>query len=520
VAIDALRGLLGRFFQDALGYGVGQAISAAIEPEVQPISNELWAQSPTRPLSPEAAATAVVQGAMARDAAAAEAAQTGTNGERFDTLVQINGSPPGPEQLLSMWDRGIINAAQVRRGLLQSRLKPEWVDAVMATNPALLSITELAEMVVQGVLDQPTAARHAAELSYSAEQFGQLVRLAGSPPGPETALDLWNRGILSEQEATLALRQSRLKPEWIEQYKQLRVRHPSAEAAAEMVVQHVLTPAEGAAEAAKGGVSADLFAHMVEVRGNPPGPETALEWLRRDLISEAEFRLMIAEGNTKTKYTDTYLRTLERIPPARTVTTLVRQGVLGDAEATALIEKYGYSHEIAAGMVKSAHKSNTTHEKDLSLAMIETLYDAGLETTEQATKLVESLGYDAEETARLLNLHDARRYVSEVTRAANVIRGKYVSHQIDRAQALEDLDRLTGNPQARAHLLELWDVERDATVRVLTPAEIGQALKYQIIDDAEYDQRLQRLGYSAADAAVKRQIIHKGPDHPAVGTTP
>lgn len=519
--------ILGRFAGKAasstvtqtIGYATGQAASIAIAPEVQPFANDLWSQFPTIPLSPQDAAEMVVQGILAEDAAAHEASQTGVNSDRFHNLVLLAGQPPGPETILSMLDRKIISLDRAKQGLLQSRLKPEWVDEFLRTNPALLTPGELAEMVVQGVMPEDAATVVAGYSSVQPDDFRRMVLLAGSPPGPQESLELWNRGVFTESDVDKALLQSRLKPEWIDQFKQLRETPLAASVAAELVLKKRIPYAQGAAIAAKQGVTEADFKLLADVNGRPIGTGQALQLARRGQFTKAAFDEVVARSDVRTEYTDDLWNLRRVLPRLGTITRLVTTGDLTETEATKDLMDLGYDKNIAAGLVAAAKKGKTQHTRDLAASQVDALYESGLEPEQWALDALQQLGYDAEEAGWHLMLLDARRLIAALNSNLNLVHRMFVSHKIDRATATNDLDAMQLDPDVRNQLLDTWENERAANVKRLTDAQIGSALKKGIIAKDEAIARWMGDGYAAADAEILAGLAGAG-GHPASPTAP
>lgn len=212
----------GNLFSNAGGYAVGSATSDALRPGLQDLINETWALHSSRPLEPTTAAEAeIVAGWDAADVRE-EAKQTGTNQHRADTLRAMAGSAPGVAMVLQGRNRGVFTDAEAKRALSQLRIRAEWHDEVLALRFNLPSAAELAAMAVQGVVSVADAREAAAAVGASAETFDRLYRLAGEPPGAQQLLELWNRGAIGEDDVDRGLRQSRLKPEWIDAAKALK----------------------------------------------------------------------------------------------------------------------------------------------------------------------------------------------------------------------------------------------------------------------------------------------------------
>lgn len=519
--------MLGRFSKkmgwntaaQTVSFGAGQALSVGLAPEIQPLANAAWSMAPTMPLSPADAATMVVQNILSEDEAAGEAAQSGVNGERFGRLVHLAGDPPGPETLLEMWDREIIGEDGVTKGLLQSRLKPEWVESYKKLQRTLLTAGQLAEMVVQGVVPQDLATTMARHVSIEPEDFARMVKLAGSPPGPMQMLELWNRNAINESDVDRGLLQSRLKPEWVDAVKKLRHVPLSASVAAELVLKQRISFDEGARIAAIQGMSVEDFRLLSQVNGRPIATGQALQLARRGEFSRDRFEEVVARSDVRTEYADDLWKLRRVIPPLFQILRLLTAGAMSEELAVRYIVEQGYDKELATSIVTAAKKGKTQHTRDLSATMIDTLYEAGLETHQWAIDALTALGYDAEEAEWHLMLINARRLVSALQANLNLIHRMYVGHKYTRDVATQHLDAMELNPEVRNQLLDTWDHERAANVTRLTNAQIGSALKKDILTRDEAIARWQANGYPLADANILADLA-KSKGHPTSPTAP
>lgn len=504
-----------------IGYALGGAITPVLAPLSQSAASEAWSLLPVLPLSPADLAAMVVQGVLTQGQAQDIAVMSGVSNNDFDLLVKVNGSPPGPQDLLSMWDRKIISEDDVRRGLLQSRLKPEWVDFYIATNPALLQIADLAEMVVQGVMSQDDATVFAGYLSYSPTQFDQLVLLAGSPPGNQTALEMWNRGIIEETEVDTALLQSRLKPQWVESVKAMRYQPLSLATAVEGVLRARMDVDVGREIANKNGLASADFDMAVDISGRSMGVGQALQLARRGDLDYNGFYDIIARSDVKTEYAPDLWKLRVAIPGIIQVKQLVSANALPDDIAITLLMDDGYEETIATAVVKAAHTTKTTATKHVAAGTIEVLYVAGIESHDIAIQELEKLNYDEAEAEEYLESWTARRIASELVHAVSVVRSKYTGWKITAVEARADLVDFGLDSPTVERLIKWWADERTANTPQLTHAEVTTGFKYSRYTYTEATQLLLTMGWNAADAlTLLWNTMHGDPRLTPAATTP
>lgn len=394
-----------------LALGGGQAAASS---DLGQLQQDAWNLDPARVLTPETLAELVVKGWVDVGDAAHEATYSGINASRFQAMVDGTGNPPGPETLLSMLRRSIIDRSGFERGVKQGYTRNEWIEPLAALEYDLPAVSQLVEGVVQNHVD-PEAARLAAKANGLPEEWFTLyVDNAGNPPGPETTLTMMNRGIIDQAQATQALRESRLKD----------------------------------------------------------------------------------------KYIPAFLQLARRRIPMRTVSTLIGHGVLSKPDAERYLQQLGFSGEDADLIIAAAPHTATSAAKEASLATIRSLYVDRIISRDEATADLEKIGYDARTADLLLQLADSQALQRIRNAAVTRIRGIFVSRRVDEANARSDLAKLGVAPDQVGYMIQLWTIERDANVKVLTPAQIVSAGKKGILDEQTVLDRLQADGYSADDARV------------------
>ena len=170
-----------------------------------------WGQLVEIPLSPADAALAVLRGNMPMDQAVAIAAEWGVAQADFQTLIDNTGEPLGLEQLLEARRREFIDDATLRTGILQSRVRDEWIGTAEKLAYAPMSTSDAVNATVQNQLDEATAETIATQNGLESGQFSILLNTAGEPLSRTEMQQLYNRGVVTQSQVSQALRESRLK---------------------------------------------------------------------------------------------------------------------------------------------------------------------------------------------------------------------------------------------------------------------------------------------------------------------
>ena len=241
---------VGGFFVDllslvGLAFGGGQAAAAPILANLQ---QDAFKVQPSRALTVDQLAAAVVKNQIDRGQATEEATLNGYNQSRFDAIVNTTGNPPGPQDLLAMFRRGIIDSGSLVQGLRESYLRNEWVEFVIGLAFDPLSSEEAVSAAVQNHLSYE-AAQHAAGIAgTSSDAFDIMYQNAGNPPGPQETLTMLNRGIIDEPTAVQALAESRLKDKYIPQMLALARRRIPLRSITQLLNAGAITDADALAD--------------------------------------------------------------------------------------------------------------------------------------------------------------------------------------------------------------------------------------------------------------------------------
>lgn len=416
---------------------------------------------------------------------------------------------------------------QVAGAVLGGLLEPE-ADALRQTvydaNPlAILSPEVAAEAVLRNVWPADRAAAEAQRSGINRERFDVLARLAGNAPDPTSLAVALRRKLISSDRYLDGIRQGRLRDEWAGLVQQLAVQQPSPEAILQAYLEGQVTEGVARADYAKLGGDPDYFDILYHSQGQAPSPVQAADMANRGIIGwkgtgpdAVSFEQAFLEGPWRNKWLGPFREAAQYFPPPRTITAMYREGSLTRAQAMHYLQAQGLTAELAAAYLKSGSATKTAATKDLARSTVETLYRDRLISLDQATGFLEGLGYDTEEAGFILAIQDVAVVQRYLAAAVGRIHTLYVGHKITRAVATSTLARLDLGSSQVADLVGIWDFERAATVKALTPSEIAQGYKLELITLDDAQARLEELGYQPHDAWLYLSIHLKGP----VGTAP
>lgn len=390
-----------------------------------------------------------------------------------------------------------------------------------------LTPADMADAVIRNIATEGEAAQEASFSGIDARRFGILTLLAGNAPDPTSLAEALRRGLIDEGRYMTGIRQGRLRDEWGELVKELAVRQPTPMDAMTALVEGQISEGDARAKYAAFGGDPKEFDWLFGTVGAGPSPLEAAEAAHRGVIpwggkglGVVSFEQAVAEGHTRNKWEPVYRALSEYLPPPRTITAMHREGALSTAEAATLLEKQGLSPTLAAAYLSASSKAKTVKAKELAESTVLSLYRDRIIPKAEAIAFLEKLQYTAAEAAYILQVEDLRVHERFVTAAVGRIHTLFVGHKIDATAAASALAGLKIDAGQTAELVALWDHERAANVRTLTPAQIEGAFGHGIIDQGTAQSLLVADGYTPHDAWVALSVHMKGalPDEPGAST--
>lgn len=221
-------------------------------------------------LSPADAALAVLRNNLTLPEGQQIAGFSGVSNETFQTLIDNTGEPPGLAELLLLRRRGQIDDTRLDRGIRQSRVRDEWIDAIHDLSILPPSQAEAVEALVESQTDHDTALRRYTEAGGDPDWFETAVGVAGAAPSPMELGVMANRGIipwdgLGPDVLSFAqgVFEGRSKNKWLPIWQKLAVYLPPPRTIVAMVKDGSLTHDEALDLLQKAGLPADLAAKYV-----------------------------------------------------------------------------------------------------------------------------------------------------------------------------------------------------------------------------------------------------------------
>lgn len=418
-----------------------------------------------------------------------------------------------------------------------------WQAAVEGNLHRALTPDELATMVVRGWIDLGAGQAEAMKSGVAQNDFNTMVNNRRNPIPPEEAAVALRRQIIPQTAAAdqpsfdNAVKQGNLGDQWGPVVQQLARTIPTPADVLQAYLEGQITD-EATARAlyvATGGLdidkgnNVDWFQLMFETRGSAPTPMEALTMLNRKIIPQEgigpdsiSYHQAFLEGPWRNKWEPAFLGLRYYLPPPRTVVAMLRSGSLDPATAQDLLEKQGLTPELAAAYIADASHGRTTSAKQLNVSTIEQLFLDKAIDQPTAHNYLTALGYTASEADLLLESASLRQATTDLNRNIARVSTYYIAHKIDQPTAATMLSGLGLPADQIAHLIQGWNIDRQANVKRLTPAQVTAAWELTILTQDEAQAALEADGYTPFDAYVLLSIKHKAPlaNPPPMGPPP
>jgi hypothetical protein len=463
--------------------------------------------------------------------ARAWAAQTGIGSSQFDALIEIANTGPGVGPLYEAWRRRELTDAQFRTGLKRMALEDQWVPALMALRDHLLTPDVVANAVQQGFLPGGGVlagdVTGALPLTIPAEQVAidpvleaagsgvnephlrVLAQLAGNPPGPMELLQLWNRGVITEQSVEHGIREGRTKTKWTSAIKELRHFILSPAEAAGLRLRGWITPQQSYDLGALHGASPETMDRLFLNRGRPATTHQVFIGLRRGgsydgptAAIDPAFVRAVEQSDIRPEWTNLLWAQRYSYPSAFVLRGLTQAGDLTAGQTEQILLYEGWEPTLAADVSAKWAEQQGSGSRELTKAELSDEYEGGYITLAELQAGLTALGYSGTALDREVHLADARRVKRWREKAVDAIGKAYIGHDLTDAEAIADLAEAGVTGDAATLLMRYLQLARRVATKELTPAQIKRAYKKSLITQADARQRLIDEGYDPVDADV------------------
>lgn len=469
-------------------------------------------------LSPSDAALAVLRGDITKDDGQLIAAQNGYDSAQFEVLLNNTGEPPGAQELMEALRRGFIDQSRFKTGILQSRVRNEWVDTLLKLRYSPMNTADAVNAYVEGYVSKDKVKSVADQNGLEPDDYETLILAAGDPLSFTDMMTLWRYGRATEDDVRAALKRGRLKDDYIEFALKLKTRPMSTADAVEAEIQGYLSNDDAKGIAEQNGLEAADYDVLRQTAGSPASRTEMIQLWRRGEVTEDQVKSALRQSRLKDSYIDDVIKLKVEYPALYMVNDLLGTGGLSPAEGTKILLELGYQEDVVKRIVLYATGKKTLKVKNLTEAMLSDLYLEGAITAAEFDKDSEKLGYTQTELELIRTYLDDKYIITARNSAISKVRSGYLAHKIDEQTAKDELNRLGCPAEMVERELDDWTITREAVTAMLSSAQVIDAWQLNLFSandtdntQAALDYLVKKHGYSSDDAIILLEIKAKGP---------
>lgn len=478
------------------------SLAILINNELSPSIREILHLNPHLLPDPNTVAQLWAKGIADEQSGADGITQQGINAAWATWMMQANLSYPDPTTALEMLRRGIIDTDTLvkwaRLNGVPDDVATKYADMVHTP----ISPADAALAYLRGNIPYVQALSVATEWGILESDFQVMINNTGEPLGLMQLLEAYRRGFINEDRVKQGILESRIKNDWVDTAIQLRYSPMSVSDAVNATVQNQMDIATAEKIADDNGLQPGAFQTLVNTAGSPLSRTEMEDLFNRGLATQSQVEQAMRESRLKNKYNTLAFELHSRLLDTGQVSDAVLYGTLTTQAAIDKAMLHGYSAEDAAIIASSAVNRKLETERRQVMSAVVALYEANGINDADATTIAQSMGFEPDQTAFILQAAEFRRNEKLVAAALSAIRSKYIGHHILLSDASSYIDALGLPTNQRDQVLQLWTIERDANVRVLTEAQIIKAFNGGLIHQDDALTRLVNLGYTSDDAGL------------------
>lgn len=228
-------------------------------------------------LSPPDAASAVVRNFLDHGEGVRIAGQSGVSAATFQTLVELSGDAPGPQQLAEALRRGAIPAdgagpesTSFAQGIAEGRLGDKWAPVIKALSVLWPTPVDALDAALKGQITPAEGEALYVRLGGDPQFYQWLLDSQGSGPTPLEAADWARRGIIpwdgtgpGVTSYAQAVKESRYRDKWADAYKAQAQYIPPAFSVITMLKDGAVTKEQATNWLQQLGAAPDVIAAMI-----------------------------------------------------------------------------------------------------------------------------------------------------------------------------------------------------------------------------------------------------------------
>lgn len=483
-------------------------------------------------LAPADLATAVLRSYLTMAEAEAIAKPQGYDAGMLAILADLEGDAPGPQQLAEALRRGIIprngtgpDSVSFAQGIAESRLHNKWAPILDKLSMALLSPADAASAVVRNFLANDAGIKIASQNGVDAATFATLVHLSGDAPGSQQLAEALRRGLIPASGTGPAstsfqqgIAEGRLADKWAPVIQGLSQIWPTPVDALDAALKGQIDATEGRQLYQRLGGDLEFYPWLLASIGDSPTPLEAATLAARGIIAEhgtgpdaLSYDQAVLESRYRNKWGPAYRQLAEHIPAPSTIATLLAHKVINTDLAHTLLLQNDMSADLAASYIAEAEYEAISDYRGLTESSVIDMYVAHVMTRDQAISVLEALHVSPQAAGYLLDYADMRYAIDSINRSVQRIATLFTGRKISVQTATNALTTLGVSAAAVDQIIQDWELQAAASVKILTESQIVDAWYYGVLSQDEAINDLQAIGYTPYDAWVVLSNKNKAP---------
>lgn len=341
-------------YQLLLSFALGNAAAPAIRPFAQSLENDAWA---AHTVAPPTIYTTAPMGARGKIDVASVRTWGHRQGFSDDVIAALmTGSLVGPDlaDLFSMWRRGFIDQVGFERGLTNLGVMPSWWADIEQLRRVHLTPDQAANARQQQFISDQAQRDIAALFGIDPADADVQFELAGLPPGVETGLQMWRRGIIDQATFDRIVAEGHTKTKYTAALEQLQRQLLSPATAVRAHLKgHIDAPEMHARGSEWGYTPADMDL-WYQAEGRPATVhQIHVGYMRGASLPGAKderdaVQMAVAQSDIRPEYGDLLYAGRDTYPSLFQLNRLVQAGAVSPATAATWATKSGVNAEVVA----------------------------------------------------------------------------------------------------------------------------------------------------------------------------
>lgn len=383
-------------------------------------------------LSPPDAASAVVRGFLALADGQAVAAKSGVSADVFQTMVELSGDAPGPQQLAEALRRGAIaesgggpNSTSFEAGIAEGRLSNKWAPVIKALAKDWPTPVNALNAQLKGAFTGDEGKALYEKLGGDLQFYDWLLFSEGSAPTPNEAADMARRGIIPQKGTgpnAVTFEQAFLEGPWRNKWEDAFWQYSQFIPTAREVITLLK---DGAVDKA-----------------------TAAAWMKRAGADDATTAAFIAEA-------DTSLLSDYKGLTTSAVLNMYYQRLVSESDATSILESLHVSPQAVPLMLAYADLQRAIAAQNSAVTRVGSLYAARKITAQTAKQSLITLQVPATAVDEIISIWQLENSISVKTLTQSEISDAWKEGIMTDGEALTELGNIGYTPYDAWVLLSL-----------------------------------------------------------------